>query len=234
MSINERRFVSRATSVLQDDENLHQASIGVILDNVSHLMTKDKMSKDLRGVYDLATRSIPHKACKSEKIDTKGVDIGEEGKDPIAKREKKHGARYERSQGREEDKGEGTSKKRDTTTSAGISSLLQQSADMDAQEIEQERMKHDELLFHMSDLVSGLKDTTLLMNKMVVEQNVNLDEIQQEAGQNIEELEQQKDRMKRETAKMTMSFWTTLYTAAWLIVMFVGTYIVIKIFPKPK
>jgi flagellar biosynthesis/type III secretory pathway M-ring protein FliF/YscJ len=72
------------------------------------------------------------------------------------------------------------------------------------------------------------------MNKMVVEQNVNLDEIQQEAGQNIEELEQQKDRMKRETAKMTMSFWTTLYTAAWLIVMFVGTYIVIKIFPKPK
>ena len=116
----------------------------------------------------------------------------------------------------------------------GIANLLQQSADMDAQEIEQERMKHDELLFHMSDLVSGLKDTTMLMNKMVAEQNVNLSEIQQEAGQNIEELDQQKERMKQETAKMTMSFWTTLYTAAMLIIMFVATYVVIKIFPKPR
>ena len=73
----------------------------------------------------------------------------------------------------------------------------------------------------------------MLMNKLVVEQNVHLEQIQQAAGENVEELEQQKKSMEKETKKMTMSFWTTIYTALWLISMFVATYVVIKIFPKP-
>ena len=57
MSINEKRFVSRATIVLQDDEELHQASINAVQDSALYLMTHDKVSKDVLGVYDQAKKS---------------------------------------------------------------------------------------------------------------------------------------------------------------------------------
>ena len=232
-SINERRFVFRAARLMEnEEEELNQASIDATKDNALYLISRGRRTKEIRGLYDQVAKCEP-RASLAEK-ETQGTDVLDPVVQEKSQKTKKKCDRFERKKDKDNVEGTSATKEGDTTTAEGITSLLQQSADMDAQEIEQERMKHDELLFHMSDLVSGLKDTTLLMNKMVVEQNVNLSEIQQEAGQNIEELEQQKDKMKQETDKMTMSFWTTLYTAAWLIGMFVATYLVIKIFPAPR
>ena len=233
-SINERRFVSRATRHMEnEEEELNQASIDATKDNALYLISRGRRTKEIRDLYDQAAKCEPRASLAEEK-ETQGTDVLDPVVQEKSQKTKKKYDRFERKKDKDNVEGTSATKEGDKTTAEGITSLLQQSADMDAQEIEQERMKHDELLFHMSDLVSGLKDTTLLMNKMVVEQNVNLSEIQKEAGQNIEELEQQKDKMKQETDKMTMSFWTTLYTAAWLIGMFVATYLVIKIFPAPR
>ena len=227
MSISEARFTSRANRILDNDEEIVQSSLEVIKDGARHLLTDENANESsLIGLYD---KSVQHCSRKHKKSDKKVSIYGEN--EPLRESRKKHSHQLKPLT---PSKSDNPANEGDTTTAAGITSLLQQSADISAQEIEQERQKHDALLWQMSELVNGLKDTTLLMNKLVVEQNVNLAEIQQEAGQNIEELDQQKDKMAEETKKMTMSLWTTLYMAAWLVGMFIATYVVIKIFPKPK
>jgi len=121
----------------------------------------------------------------------------------------------------------------DTTSAEKITSLLQQSKDISAQELEQEQHKHNQLLGQVSDLVGSLKEATLLMNKLVVEQNVQLDEITQVAAENMDELSDQREKMKEATKEMGTSVWTTVGTLLWLMIMFAVTYMVMRLFPKP-
>ena len=121
----------------------------------------------------------------------------------------------------------------DTTSAEKITSLLQQSKDISAQDLEQEQHKHNQLLGQVSELVGSLKEATLLMNKLVVEQNVQLDEITQVAAENMDELSDQREKMKEATKEMGTSVWTTVGTLLWLMIMFAVTYMVMRLFPKP-
>ena len=121
----------------------------------------------------------------------------------------------------------------DTTSAEKITSLLQQSKDISAQELEQEQHKHNQLLGQVSELVGSLKEATLLMNKLVEEQNVQLDEITQVAGENMNELSDQREKMKEATKEMGTSVWATVGTLLWLMTMFAVTYMVMRLFPKP-
>lgn len=124
--------------------------------------------------------------------------------------------------------------KEDTASANKVMNLLQQSRDISAQEVESERMVHSELLSHLSEMVEGLKSSTLAMNQLVVDQNANLETIQMHASENVEELEKQKERMKETVNKMDLSFWQIVITIVWLLVAFTATYVIIRIFPAPK
>jgi len=121
----------------------------------------------------------------------------------------------------------------DTTSAEKIQTLLQQSKDISAQELEQEQHKHNQLLGQVSELVGSLKEATLLMNKLVVEQNEQLDQIAEVAEENMTELSDQREKMKEATKEMGSSVWTTVGTLFWLMSMFVATYVVMRMFPKP-
>jgi len=121
----------------------------------------------------------------------------------------------------------------DTTSAEKIQSLLQQSKDISAQELEQEQHKHDQLLGQVGELVGSLKEATLLMSKLVVEHNAQLDEITEVAGENMAELGDQREKMKETAKEMSTSIWTTVGTLFWLMSMFVVTYVAMRMFPKP-
>lgn len=124
--------------------------------------------------------------------------------------------------------------KKDTASANKVMNLLQQSRDISSQEVESERMVHSQLLSHLSEMVEGLKSSTLAMNQLVVDQNANLESIQMHASENVEELEKQKERMKETVNKMDLSFWQIVITIVWLLVAFTATYIIIRIFPAPR
>lgn len=126
------------------------------------------------------------------------------------------------------------SRQQDTTSAEKIQTLLQQSQDISAQELEQEQQKHIHLIGQVSELVGSLKDAALLMNKLVVEQNVQLDEMTVVAGENMTELAEQREKMKEATKDMGASIWTTIGTLGWLLCMFAITYAVMRLFPKPS
>jgi hypothetical protein len=122
----------------------------------------------------------------------------------------------------------------DTTSGEKIHSLLQQSRNIASQELEHEQSKHNELVSEMGELVGSLKDAALLMNKLVVQQNVELDEIAVVATENTTELEGQREKMKEQTKSMSKSVWTTVGTVIWLLVWFAVTYLVMRLFPSPS
>jgi hypothetical protein len=251
--LNTSRFRQRASRVLasasEDDQNAALSQIKYSSQHISGAGGQRQQGDvaDLRNLHDVAhsrilrSREAKKSRDRDREISAKATSQGEDAvlSAKAAAMERKNARNRRResdNRGRDNnhnDNVDSNDTREDETTAAGITSLLQQSADLRALEIEQERQKHTELLFHMSDLVGGLKDSTILMNKLVVEQNEQLEQIGQEAEENVGELERQKQSMEKETKKMTMSFWTTVYTAAWLIFMFIVTYVVIKIFPKP-
>lgn len=245
-AINSLRFQSRAAKLFEDP-NASIEALNQVRISSQHLATKGARKDEdvLRDLHRRAQQKINHverersaeKGSEGAKSPQGQDDEDELGDSGLKKESMKasHGRSMDRKAKERGNKEVANDADEDVnaTTAAGITSLLQQSADISAHEVEQEKQKHTEMLLHIGDLVSDLKDSTMLMNKLVVEQNVHLEQIQQAAGENVEELEQQKQNMAKETKKMTMSFWTTIYTAIWLIGMFIATYLVIKIFPKP-
>ena len=220
--LNTSRFRQRASRVLAgasgDDQN---AALSQIKYSSQHISGAGDCA-DLRNLHDVAhNRILRSRESKKSREQDRDREISAKAtsqrEDAVlsakaAAMERKNARNRRResdSRGRENNSNnndDGNDTREDETTAAGITSLLQQSADLRALEIEQERQKHTELLFHMSDLVGGLKDSTILMNKLVVEQNEQLEQIGQEAEENVGELERQKQSMEKETKKMTLSF----------------------------
>lgn len=121
----------------------------------------------------------------------------------------------------------------ETTSGNKIASLLQQSQHISTLELEHEQAKHEQLVSEVGELVGSLKDAALLMNKFVVEQNLQLDDMAVMASENVTELSDQQDKMKRQTKEMSSSVWTTLGTVMWLLGLFSLTYAIMRLFPKP-
>ena len=121
----------------------------------------------------------------------------------------------------------------DTTSGQKISVLLQQSEQITTQELEREQAKHEQLVSEVSEMVGSLKESAILMNTLVLDQNLQLDDMTQIASDNMEELGTQRDKMKEQTKTMATSVWTTVGTVLWILFMFSAAYAVMRIFPKP-
>jgi len=127
-------------------------------------------------------------------------------------------------------RGEGSS---DTTSAARITQLLQQQKDISTQEIEEEKKAQAVLTAELAEMTALLKDATLQIHSSVSSQNVQLDSLQHHAVDNMEELHRQKKKMNEREKGMTKSVWASVGTIFWIVAMFVVTYAVIRLFPKP-
>lgn len=121
----------------------------------------------------------------------------------------------------------------DNSSAEKVQSLLLLQRDLSTQALEEERKSHALLASEVASLTAVLKDATLLMNKAVLEQNVHLDSLELAAAENQSELDKQQSKTKAQTKTMVTSLWTTLGSVIWIVSLFVATFFVIRIFPKP-
>ena len=122
----------------------------------------------------------------------------------------------------------------DASSAEKIQSLLLQQKDLTTQALEEERKSHAMLSAEVASLTSALKDATIMMSKSVQEQNVHLESLEQAATENQTELDRQQKRAKEQTKVMFTSVWTTMASVIWIVSLFIATYIVIRLFPKPQ
>lgn len=122
----------------------------------------------------------------------------------------------------------------DTTSAEKIQSLLNQQKTLLSKELEEEKKSQDILALELADLTNVLKEATLSMHQSVHQQNIQLDQIQHHAIENVEELERQKNKMSEREKVMKTSLWGTFGSVIWVIVLFLVTYIVIRFVPKPR
>jgi len=122
----------------------------------------------------------------------------------------------------------------DTTSAEKIQNLLNQQKTLLSKELEEEKRSQDILALELSDLTNVLKEATLSMHQSVHQQNIQLDQIQHHAVENVEELERQKKKMTEREKVMKTSIWGTFGSVIWVVVIFIITYIVIRFVPKPR
>jgi hypothetical protein len=125
-------------------------------------------------------------------------------------------------------------RERDTASATKMQALLLQQKDLATQALEQERRDQALLSEEVNRLTSVLKEAALQMNRSVLEQNAQLDSLQTVAADNQAELDKQASKTKEQVSTMTTSMWATVGAVAWLVVMFIATYVVIRLFPKPR
>jgi hypothetical protein len=90
------------------------------------------------------------------------------------------------------------------------------------------------LLQELTDLTGILKNTTLEINESILFQNQQLTDITIFSQENQKEIEDQKKKMTERTKGMARSLWTDIATLAWVAMVFVLAYVVIRLFPKPS
>lgn len=122
----------------------------------------------------------------------------------------------------------------DTTSAERIHSLLQQQKHISTQEIEEENRIQSILTAELADLTGILREATLQMSTSVLEQNIQLDSIAQNASDNFDELSSQKKKMSEREKGIKSSFFTNIGSIFWILLLFVSTYAIIRIFPKPR
>ena len=72
------------------------------------------------------------------------------------------------------------------------------------------------------------------ISETVLAQNVRLDSLQQHAAQNAEEIIRQRKKVKEREKNMMTSIFGSMLTIVYVAIVFILTYIVIRLFPKPK
>mmetsp|Transcript_4670 Transcript_4670/g.4811 ORF Transcript_4670/g.4811 Transcript_4670/m.4811 type:complete len:270 (-) Transcript_4670:46-855(-) len=122
----------------------------------------------------------------------------------------------------------------DTTSAERIHTLLQQQKHISTQEVEEETKIQSILTAELADLTGILREATLQMSTSVIEQNIQLDSIAQNASDNFDELSSQKKKMTEREKGMKSSFFTSIGSIFWILLLFVSTYGIIRIFPKPR
>lgn len=122
----------------------------------------------------------------------------------------------------------------DTTTVDKIQSLLVQQKTISREAMETEQKTQLELSEELLEMTTILKKSTVRMNQSVKQQNVQLDSIQVHAADNIESLEEQRKMMSETSKVMKKSIWSTFGSIFWIIGMFIFTYLIMRILPKPK
>jgi len=125
-------------------------------------------------------------------------------------------------------------RERDSASATKMQALLLQQKDLATQALEQERRDQALLSEEVNRLTSVLKEAALQMNRSVLEQNAQLDSLQTFAADNQAELDKQASKTKEQVSTMTTSMWATVGAVVWLVVMFIATYVVIRLFPKPR
>ena len=118
-------------------------------------------------------------------------------------------------------------------TSDRIQELLQMQQDTFQSEMDQEHNLQQEITSDLCTLTDMLRETTIRMQENIRKQNMDLVEIQQEASENVELLAEQQSRMNKKHDEMSMSFYSTLVLIVSSLGLFILTFIVIRLFPKP-
>mmetsp|Transcript_12780 Transcript_12780/g.23664 ORF Transcript_12780/g.23664 Transcript_12780/m.23664 type:complete len:269 (+) Transcript_12780:122-928(+) len=122
----------------------------------------------------------------------------------------------------------------DISSSADLQTLLLQQKNISAREIAQEEKTQQELTSELLELTSLLKENTIVMNETIQLQNTQLTEMYEHAEDNVEELDEQKEKMNKQQQLQSNSLWTTVYALITVFVTFTLTYVVIRLFPKPR
>jgi hypothetical protein len=121
----------------------------------------------------------------------------------------------------------------DTTRVDKIQSLLVQQKTISREEMEIEQKTQLELSEDLLEMTTVLKKSTIRMNQSVTQQNIQLDSIQVHSADNIESLEEQRKMMSDSVKVMKTSIWSGLGSIFWILGMFVFTYLIMRILPKP-
>lgn len=119
------------------------------------------------------------------------------------------------------------------SSSADIQSLLLQQKNISAREIAEEEKSQRELTSELLELTGVLKENTVLMNETITVQNKQLESIYHHAEDNVEELDEQRDKMNKQQQLQSSSLWSTVWALLTVFACFSLTYGVIRAFPKP-
>lgn len=114
-----------------------------------------------------------------------------------------------------------------------ILNLLQTQKTLSIQELEVERLTHQSLTSELVETTALLMESTLRMRKSVLDQNLQLDEVQQHAGDNMKALGYQRKLMNENTKKAQDSIFSGIGAMITVVILFLLTYAIIRIFPKP-
>jgi len=112
--------------------------------------------------------------------------------------------------------------------------LLNMQKAITREETETERRMHDLLTSELSEMTETLKGSTMRIHEMIVTQNELLDEIQQDAGENIEELNEQRKVVTKREQEATTSLWATIINIVFAFAVFIVALVIIRIFPEPR
>jgi hypothetical protein len=122
----------------------------------------------------------------------------------------------------------------DASSAMKITQLLQDQKDIHGREVIVEKKAQEKHLTDLTYLTDSLKQTTLSINQAVKTQTMQLDMIQQYALENSVELELQKKRLAERTESAKSSVCSSFLNVLWIIMTFVGTYIIIRLFSQPQ
>lgn len=104
------------------------------------------------------------------------------------------------------------------------------------QQVEQQdhdRIKKENLVKQLAELVPELLSQSKEIQATVKHQNIQLDKIGEAVDSNVDSIKEQTKKMERHTDEETASLLSTLKIVSSMVMLFVSTYVVIKIFPKP-
>jgi hypothetical protein len=121
----------------------------------------------------------------------------------------------------------------DTTSADQISSLLHEQKTIGSRELEHEEQTQRVLMEEIAELTSVLKESSVQLNHTVIKQNIQLDSIQHVAVENRDELVVQQREIANRTKAMSRSLCGSIAIVLAVMLLFVLTYGVIRLFPKP-
>mmetsp|Transcript_2491 Transcript_2491/g.3873 ORF Transcript_2491/g.3873 Transcript_2491/m.3873 type:complete len:272 (-) Transcript_2491:1222-2037(-) len=122
----------------------------------------------------------------------------------------------------------------DVVSAENIQALLQDQKANSAKELEYEQKTQQELMNDLAELTGILKDSTLQINRSVLEQNEQLTSIHHFASENHTELDYQKKQLNERSKEMKSSLWSSVLLICIVFTIFSVTYLIIRIFPKPS
>ena len=221
-----------------EDKDIYLNSIGHFVSKYKYSNVNDSNLKALMNRYHDILEQEEEEADnnKNEKVDdnnqkiTNNKNINNNKKSYSVNKDKKS---YQNSNNNINIDNVSSNNNNNVVTSDRIQELLQMQQDTFQSEMDREQNLQQEITSDLCTLTDMLKETTIRMHENIRKQNMDLVEIQQEASENVELLAEQQLRMNRKHDQMSMGFFSTLVLILSSLGLFILTFIIIRLFPKP-